>query len=425
MDLLRILADQRDEIYNLEIKNLISLPDEEELNLDSKFAQVVIGVRRCGKSTLCQKVLLEKNIVFGYVNFDDERLSTLTHEEMDELLSCLYRLNGDFNTLFLDEIQNIKFWPLFVNRMLRQGMHVIITGSNANLLSSDLITHLTGRYNKIELYPFSFSEVCKARSIETGNYTTKSEALVKRTLDEYLMKGGLPEIIDGSAPRRYASNLLSTIVKKDVVRRYKVKYPEALWNLSNVLLENPGGMISFTSLGEKLGIKSYHTVEKYVDYLSNAYLLVKIRKFSHKAIERKLTSKGYSIDPAFISEHEDRYQSDGLGWRLENVVALEILRRLKWDGEGELYFGQLGREFDVDFIVSHKNHIKEIIQVCYNFVNPGVKLYNREIKNLFKAGKHYKCQNLTLVVMEGESRIITEGYLNIKVVKATDWLQNR
>lgn len=422
MNLLQILSDQREEIYNIDVRNLIYRPEERELDLNSKFAQVVIGVRRCGKSTLCQKVLIEKKIVFGYVNFDDERLIDVSPDRFDEIMDCLYRINGDFDTLFLDEIQNIKSWPLFVNRMLRQGMHLIITGSNANLLSSDLVTHLTGRYNKIELLPFSFSEVCRARGVETDKATTKAEALKKRALDEYLMWGGLPEIVDGSAPHRYAFNLLSTIVKKDVVKRYRIKYPEVLWKLSNILLENPGALVSPTSLAEKLGVKSYHTIEKYVDYLVNAYLIVMTKKFSYKAIERKLSSRGYAIDPAFISDHDDRYQSEGLGWRLENVVALEILRRLKWEGKGELYYGLSGRAFDVDFVISSGSRIREILQVCYDFSQPDVKLYNREVGNLFKAAKQYKCSNLTLVVMEGEAREITQGAYTVRVVKATDWL---
>lgn len=401
---------------------LISRPEEKELNLNSKFAQVIIGVRRCGKSTLCQKVLLEKKVAFGYVNFDDERLVNITPDTMDELLNCLYRLNGDFNTLFLDEIQNIKFWPLFVNRMLRQGMHVLLTGSNANLLGSDLITHLTGRFNKIELLPFSFSEVCKAHGIEIEKLTTKGEALKQRALDEYLLQGGLPEIVDGSAPPRYAFNLLSTIVRKDVVKRYRLKYPEALWKLSNVLLENPGSLISSSTIADNLGIKSYHTVENYIQYLANAYLLLTVRKFSNKAMERKLNSKGYAIDPAFISDHDDRYTTEGFGWRLENVVAIELLRRLKWKGEGELYYGQSGRDFDVDFVVSYRDHIHKIIQVCYNFENPGVKLYNREVGNLFKAARHFRCKNLSLIVMEGKPEEITEGDYTVRIIKATDWL---
>lgn len=110
------------------------------------MAQVVIGVHRSGKSTLCFNVLHESRVKYAYVNFDDERLFQLKASELNDVLEVLYKLHGGFTHLFLDEIQNIKGWHLFVNRMLRQGMKIIITGSNAKLLSSELATHLTGRH---------------------------------------------------------------------------------------------------------------------------------------------------------------------------------------------------------------------------------------------------------------------------------------
>ena len=148
MNLLQILIDQREEIINTDTRLLCSRKEESKIELKSKLAQVVIGVRRSGKSTLCQKVLLESGVDFAYVNFDDERLADLHADGLDEMLQCLYRINGDFTHLFLDEIQNIDKWPLFVNRLLRQGIKIILTGSNANLLSGELATHLTGRYHQ-------------------------------------------------------------------------------------------------------------------------------------------------------------------------------------------------------------------------------------------------------------------------------------
>ena len=154
MNFVKILSDQRDEILNFDPSVLVKRKEEGQINLHSNLAQVVIGVRRCGKSTLCKKVLVESGMQFGYVNFDDERLIDLKPSDFDSLLETLYRINGEFRHLLLDEIQNIPRWELFVNRLLRQGMKLLITGSNANLLSSDLTTHLAGRHNEIRLYPF-------------------------------------------------------------------------------------------------------------------------------------------------------------------------------------------------------------------------------------------------------------------------------
>ena len=421
MDLLTILADQKAELLSLDIHNLVERPEEHEIDLNSKFAQVVIGVRRCGKSTLCQKVLLESHVNFGYINFDDERLKDIDSDKFDDLLSTLYRLNGDFNYLFLDEIQNVNQWQLFVNRMLRQGMHLIITGSNANLLSSDLTTHLAGRYNEIELFPFSFSEYCVAKKIDRSGYTTKDKALLQKALDDYLQQGGFPEIVEGLAPRHYAANLIATIVKKDVTLRYKVKYTDVLWKLTNTLLDNICCVISASGLAEKLGVKSFHTVDRYVGFLQNAYLILALKKYSPKAIERKLRDKGYAIDMAFVNDHEDHLQSEGLGWRLENIIAIELFRRIKTSGD-ELYYLEKNRGYDVDFVITRRNKIKELIQVTYDFRNPSVKQYNREVGNLVKASKSLKCNNLKLIIMEGEEKEIEVDGCQVEIIKAVNWL---
>lgn len=424
MDLIRILSDQKEELSALNLQSLISRPEEKEIDINSKFAQVVIGVRRCGKSTLCQKVLLESKVNFGYVNFDDERLIGLRSDQLDELLSTLYRLNGKFNHIFLDEVQNIKNWQLFINRLLRSGMHVMLTGSNANLLSSDLITHLAGRYNEIELFPFSFSEFCEARKEPVEGLSTKSIGLLKKALDDYLRIGGFPEIVEGLAPRHYASNLISTIVRKDIVRRYRLRYNDVIWKLCNRLLDNIGQTISYTDLADKLGVKSFHTIEKYVEYLVNAYLLLSVKKFSFKAIDRKLSSKGYAIDMAFVTDHEDKNQTEGLGWRLENVVAIELIRRLRKTNLG-LYYGEKSRQYNVDFLIATTNRIEQLIQVTYDFRNPSTKLYNREIGNLIKGAEITKCQDLMLIIMEGESQVLHVKEHTIKIVSAIDWLLSR
>ena len=135
------------------------------MNLQSRLAQVVTGVRRSGKSTMCLNVLKESGLKFGYVNFDDERLSSLVGDDLDTVLTAAYKVYGDFDTLFLDEPQNIEEWALFVNRLLRSGMHLVVTGSNSHLLSGELMTHMSGRYNEIKLLPYSFAEYCAFKGL--------------------------------------------------------------------------------------------------------------------------------------------------------------------------------------------------------------------------------------------------------------------
>lgn len=188
----RILANQKEELECIPLASICPRKEERELQLNSPLAQVVIGVRRSGKSTLCQKVLVESGVAFAYVNFDDERLAHATSDDLDDILQMLYTIYGNFSHLFLDEIQNVPSWALFVNRLLRQGVHLILTGSNANLLSSDFTTHLTGRYRLIELFPFSFAEFCQINRVDTAGKTTQAYGLRNHALQRYMMDGDFP-----------------------------------------------------------------------------------------------------------------------------------------------------------------------------------------------------------------------------------------
>lgn len=212
--MLQVLAEQKEELLEYDFSAKI-VPRREELlfEWESNMAQVVTGVRRSGKSTLCHMALHRKGALYGYANLDDDRLLGLETKDLNTLLRCIYQIYGaDIRYLFLDEIQDIEGWHLFVNRLLRQGMRVFLTGSNAKLLSGELATHLTGRYNEIHLYPFSFSEYCVANNVDVKNITTKSEAARKSALTSYLSDGGFPELIGISNAKN--KRTLSSAVKE-------------------------------------------------------------------------------------------------------------------------------------------------------------------------------------------------------------------
>lgn len=421
MNLLKILSDQKEELDAFDLNVLVIRKEEEEINLDSKLAQVVIGMRRSGKSTLCLQRLLRSGVNFAYVNFDDERLSGLKSEQLDDVLQALFRLNGAFTHLLLDEVQNIRSWPLFVNRLLRQGMRLILTGSNANLLSGELSTHLTGRYHQIELFPFSFAEFCKAKEVDTGSLSTKADALRMRSLDRYMQSGGFPEIMVSGVPAEYTLSLLNAIVNKDICKRYKVRNKETLWKLANIVLDRFCQEISALELAKELSIGSSHTVDNYLNYLANAYLIHPVRKFSFKSDERKTKTKYYAADMAFISHHDDVLQPQNLGWRLENVIFNELRRRINSEVQS-IYYMKKERETEVDFVITDRTRVQELIQVTYNFTNPSAKLYNREIGGLLKAAAHTHCTRLTLIVMEGNTEEINRDGYTVCIVKASDWL---
>lgn len=417
-----ILSDQREELTNRHWKNIVTREEEKEINLNSPLAQVVIGVRRSGKSTLCSKVMLESGLPFGYINFDDDRLGKLTVDAFDTLLRALYQLNGDFNHLFLDEVQNIEGWELFVNRMLRQGMHMLITGSNANLLSGELATHLTGRYHQIELMPFSFQEYCSCKDVNTSSYTTKAIALRDKALNDYLFAGGFPELLLLSEAEQgdYVRSLVRTIVEKDIAKRYKLRYAQTLMDVANQVLDEFSQEHSFATVQKKHNLKSPNTAKKYLQYLQNAYLVLALPRFSLKSSERRSVHKYYAIDPAMIAKRDEALMTESLGLRLENMVAVELKRRAAIDEQ--IYYFRKVREYEVDFVRVKGTQVQELIQVTYDFTQPRTKLYNREVGNLVKASNVLHCDNLTLVMMYGEQRDIVEGGKTIHCVLTTDWL---
>lgn len=425
-DLKRILSNQKAELDLVDLEALCSRKEEQEIQLNSKLAQIVIGVRRSGKSTLCMKVLMQSGVHFAYVNFDDERLQKVGVEELDVILQELYAIYGSFTHLFLDEVQNIDGWHLFVNRLLRQGIKLVLTGSNANLLSGELSTHLTGRYHQIELYPFSFSEYCTIRGVDAQGMTTKAYGLRDKALDEYLMSGGFPELIASPeiSKRDYLFSLREAIVKKDICQRYKIRYKQTLSDLANRLLDWFCQEKSYNDIAKEMSINSVHTVKNYITYLQNAYLLCLLPKFSLKSSERNSARKMYAVDNAFISQHENALLTESFGLRLENVVAVELLRRLHSEYE-QLYYLRKVQDFEVDFVVVESSHVRELIQVTYDFVEPSAKLYNREVNGLIKGSHLTRCDNLTLIMMRGEPRDIqVEGKI-VHCVLAADWLLQR
>ncbi|MCF2603876.1 ATP-binding protein [Parabacteroides distasonis] len=420
----RILRDQREELFSTDFSQFVPRQEEGEIDLDSRLAQIVIGVRRCGKSTLCQKVLLQSNVHFAYVNFDDETLASLQASQLNEVLEMLYRIYGSFTHLFMDEIQNVPSWHLFVNRLLRQGLHLVLTGSNANLLSGELSTHLTGRYNEIRLFPFSFAEYCQAKGVDTKALTTKASGLLLHALDTYLMQGGFPETLTMLRQDKYISSLYAAVISKDICQRYKVRYKKTLQQMANTLLDHFCQEVSFKRLQTDYQLSSVHTVMNYVSYLESACLLRLVPKYSFKSIERQTQRKSYAIDNAFVNDHDDALQTDSLGWRLENVIAIELLRRMKYETQ-QLFYLRQNKSYEVDFCVVDRNHVTSLIQVTYDFSNPKTKLYNREIGGLLKGAVATGCSNLTLIMMSGETGDLAIEGKTIHRVLASDWLLSR
>jgi len=410
------LLDQQKEKNEIVLERLTTRREEVCFDLNSQLAQIVIGVRRSGKSTICHKILIQHKINYAYINFDDERLYNLTTDDLNTVLEALYMVYGDFRYLFCDEIQNIPSWFLFVNRLLRNKIRLIITGSNAKLLSSELSTHLTGRYNQIELFPFSFSEILEYKNISGNDDSTLGVARRKSAFEEYMSQGGFPELLEVKNKKAYIRNLFNAIIARDIKQRFSVRYPEALRKMADYLTDTLCIEINYKGLAKQFSFGSVHTAENYVGYLRQAYLLIGLQKFSFKSRERIRNEKNYVIDTAFISTAKEGFSEQNFGWRLENIVCIELFRR-KNQTLNDVYYYKNG--YEIDFVLVSDNKVVELIQVAADISSP--KTFNRETNALFRAATELRCNNLTLITLN-ENKTYTKDNRTIHIVSMIKWL---
>jgi len=411
-----IFSDQKAEIDNWSGEYLCSRNEGSLVDLDSPQAQVIIGVRRSGKSTLCLQTLVGAGVKFAYVDFDDERLVGLETGQLNDVLEVLYKIYGDFKYIFLDEIQNIEGWPLFVNRLLRNKMHVVLTGSNAKLLSSDLATHLTGRSCEINLYPFSFAEYCMLKGVDYRLRTTKSIANQRNIFDEYLRKGGFPELANIKNGRKYITNLVDNILKRDIEQRYSIAFPAQFENMAHHLLNVSPCVISASDLAGIFNFKSPHTVRNYIAYLKQAYLLIGIKKYSSKSKIRITQEKNYAVDVAMMNQRENAFAGDNLGWRLETIVLTHLIRKCQYEGWDVYYLKE--RSGECDFVVCDGGRVLQCIQVSYDISSD--KTLKREVNGLLLANRQTKCENLLLLTDHKFDDIEKDGH-HISVRPVYEW----
>lgn len=409
-----------EQLKEIEIKrkgNYCRRDEEALVDLSSPLAQVVTGIRRSGKSTLCFNALNNAGLNFAYINFDDERFEHIESEDLNHILEVLYKVYGDFEYLFMDEVQNAPGWHLFVNRLLRRNIKIIVTGSNANLLSGELATHLTGRHSVIKLFPFSYKDFAVFNKVNIKSKSTENLAARRACFDTYLSTGGFPELLHLKSPRGYISTLVDNIIKRDIEQRYRISYVAAFEQLTHHLLNNAPCIISLENLSKEMSIKSLHTIKNYLNYLKEAYLLIGIQKYSPKSRTRVIGEKVYPIDVALMNNRENAFAGENLGWRLETVVLIELLRKEKPYGQDVYYYSD--RSSECDFVICHGNTVKQCIQVSYDISNP--KTFNREISSLVRVANKLKCTSLTLLTDNVYKDEEKDGF-KIKVRPVYDWV---
>lgn len=378
------------------------------LLLANPMIKLITGPRRVGKSTYALLMLQGKN--FAYLNFDDNLLLSSWDEEL--VMRTLDEVYPDYEYLLLDEVQNLKDWDVWVSKLYRRGKNLIITGSNAKMLSSEMATVLTGRYLQVEMLPFSLAETMEWKGIgNNGNDTQHAEATV--IADDYLRNGGYPETIDmRSITRSYLSTLFDSIIWKDVAKRHNIRNITDLNNLALYLLSNFCNPLSANDIAQELTMSSVTTTRKFMDYLHEPYLFYYLPRFNNKLkLMKKAATKVYVIDNGFVTSKAFNI-SENLGRLLENEVFVELLRQ-GFQTESSLFYYRSRNDREVDFVTRYGAHIHQLIQVCYDMSSP--KTEKREVTSLIECGEELKCDNLIIVTNNDDREINKDGHI-IKVI---------
>lgn len=343
---------------------------------------IIMGIRRCGKSTLLQSLRQEANEAHYYINFDDDRLALFQLDDFQILFEVFIELYGVQKTFFFDEIQNIAGWERFVRRLHEQKNKIYITGSNAVLFSKELGTRLTGRYIPFEIYPFSFREYANAERPEllaTEQLTSTHKGEIKYLFARYIDLGGIPNYVQFQN-LDYLHSLYESILYRDLITRYKLTDERVMKELAYYLASQSGKEITYNGLRKLLGIASVNTISNYCSYLENTYLCFFINRFSF-SLKKQIhyAKKCYFVDTALAKNIGFRMTEDR-GRLLETIVFIELKRRKK-----EIYFHQ--EKFECDFILRNGIQIEAAMQVCAEFTTPDTK--EREINGLVEAMQAY------------------------------------
>lgn len=414
--LLEVMLENRQEVMRHKV-----IP--RNITIEGFDRQVLVGVRRAGKSYILYGQI-QKLIASGktwdeilYLNFEDERLAGMELSDLNSILEVHARVSDKRPMLFLDEIQNVDGWEKFARRVADNKYHVVITGSNVKMLSTDVAAVLGGRYLTREVFPFSFDEYLAINGIDSQDKlltaTTDRRALLMRHFEEYFQFGGFPECATLPVKRDYLISLYQKIFLGDIAARHRIENIFALRVLFKKLAENVMHPISFsraTNIVASTGVKiGKPTVINYLEYAKNAYLLLTVPNIADNLTERVTNPKYYFIDNGIISLLALDIRSS----LLENLVALALIRR--YGTKDAVYHYNHGIE--VDFYIPET---ETAIQVSYS-IGSSDETFDRETKALLKIGERLGVRHRIIITYEEESIIEKEG-VSIEVIPAWKFL---
>ena len=385
-----ILAQQKDLDLPLGISR------EKEIKPLNKFALIITGIRRCGKSTLLRQYLKTRKPIY-YLHFEDIRLSNFEKLDFAKLNVSFEECFGQDGIYLLDEVQNVEGWEVYVRSLIDTGKEVYITGSNSSLMSKELGTKLTGRHISEELYPFNFSEYCVAKE------STESLQL----FDNYLIHGGFPEYIFQN-DARILESLVKDIIYKDVLVRHRIREEAIVERLVSYILSNIGKEISYNKLKDLMGVGSPNTIISLMAALEDAFFIFTINLFDY-SLKKQLRNKRkvYCVDNGFITQTSFQF-SKNLGRLLENFVFIELKRK-----GYEIFFHK--DKGECDFIIKKKN--LQAIQVCYEL---NLDNQQRELNGLMDGMRKINT-NEGIIITRNQEDFFEIDNKQVKVIPIMKW----
>ena len=402
-----ILLNQRKERDELMSKTYLARRNNQNIDalLASHLIKLITGPRRVGKSTFALLMLRDKK--FAYLNFDNQALLNAWNANL--VMRMLDDVYPGYDFILLDEVQNLDGWDLWVSELFRMGKNLVITGSNAKMMSSEMATVLTGKYVKVEMLPFGLEEFFDWNHLNLHSFNDEHWAEATSLIDDYLRNGGYPESVAARGlTRSYLDTLFDSIVWKDVAKRHNVRNIPSLNDLAVYLVSNFCNPLSATSLTKELGFASVNTTKKFLDYLHEPYLFYYLPRYNNKLkLINKAPKKVYVVDNGFVAAKAFAL-SDNLGRLLENQVFVELLRR-GYDTEKSLFYYRSRNDKEVDFVLRSGVHVERLIQVCYDLSSP--KSEKREVDSIIECAEELKCKNLTIVTNSDNKVIEKNGHI--------------
>ena len=381
---------------------------------------IISGLRRVGKSTLLKQIndYFYNSQKYRYLNFEDEKLLDFDVKEFNKLYEVFLELNENSKVFLFDEIQNLEKWEIAIRRLYEEWLKFYITWSNSKLLSKELWTKLTGRYVKVELFPFSFKEFLdfKWMKFEKNDiYLSEVKAKILKNFNKYLEIGWMPEYVKYEN-EEILKQVYDDIIYKDIIVRYKISDVKTFKELAKYLISNIWKPISYTKLKNMLWLWSVNTIKAYIEYLQNSYLIYELQKYDYSVRKQLVNHKKiYSIDLWFVNLLWFNF-SENIGRNLENLVFIELKRRWK-----QLYYHKNKKE--CDFVIVEWLKPVEVIQVTYSL--EGEETRKKEIDWILEAMKDYGLKEWLILTYDEEDEIVPGDGLKIKVLPIWRWMMEK